>query len=176
MSATFAFAEDNGAAAGSPAKGTTRTNPVTDVNWKNADDTTTAFTAAPITAGNNSFEKFIFGVFSGTFTTILSGLFAHTSGALEANTSLKGNVSSTYTTPSTATNGSLTTDMTAAISIGSGQAVLFGATGPEAAGKATSTTSNPGYTQYLITQVLSTVSAVAGNVTGIVLTLQYQEN
>lgn len=176
MSATFAWAEDNGAATGSPAKGFTRTNPVTDVNWKNADDTTTAFTAAPITAGNNSFEKFIFGVFGGTFTTILSGLFAHTAGTLVTNTGMTGNVSSTYTTPSVTTNASLTVNMTTAISIGSGQIVDFGPTGPEAAGKASSSTDNPCYSEYLITQISSTSMATPGSSSSITLTLQYQEN
>lgn len=35
-----------GTATGSPAKGTTRTGGVTNVNWKNIDDSTTAYTAA----------------------------------------------------------------------------------------------------------------------------------
>lgn len=176
MAATFAWAEDNGAATGSPAKGFTRTNPISNDGWKNVDDATTAFTAAPITAGNNSFEKFIFGVFSGTFTTILSGLFAHTAGTLVTHTGMQGNVSATYTTPSVTTNSSLTTNMTTAISIGGGQTVLFGPTGPEAAGKGAASTSNPGYSQYLITQISSTSSAAPGASSAITITLQYQEN
>src|SRR5579859_1126702 len=67
MAATFEFEEDNGAATGSPLKGTTRTGARTDVNWKNIDDSTTAYSSSPITAGNNSFDKWQFGHFSGTY-------------------------------------------------------------------------------------------------------------
>ncbi len=48
MAATFHWAEDNGTQTGSPLHGTTRngfgadTNYPTDVNWKTADDITTA--------------------------------------------------------------------------------------------------------------------------------------
>lgn len=183
MAATFEFEVDSGAATGSPAKGTTRTSAQTDTNWKNIDDATTAYSAAPITAGNNSFEKWIFGHFSGTFNTILSGLFAHTATAFGTGLTLKGPAACTgdadrllYTTPSTTANTNLTVDMTTAISIGSGVGVCFGATGPEATGKATSMTTNPCYTNYLATQLQTTISAAAGDTANVTLTLQYQEN
>src|SRR6185369_10041100 len=130
---------------GSPAKGTTRTTGMTDNNWKNIDDSTTAYSSSPITAGNNSYERWMFGKFSGTFNQILSGLWAHTLTAFGTGLTLKGAPTCTgdasrllYTTPSTTANTNLTTDMTSAIAIGSGVAVCFGATGPEATGKATS--------------------------------------
>src|SRR3989344_2281488 len=78
--ATFEFEEDNGTATGSPAKGTTRNTAVTQVNWKNTDDEDTAYTASPITAGNNSYDKWQFGNFSGTYNQVSAGLFAHTAG------------------------------------------------------------------------------------------------
>jgi hypothetical protein len=176
MAATFEFDEDTGTATGSPAKGTTRTHNVTNVNWKNIDDSTTAYSSSPITAGNNSYEKWQSGHFSGSFSQILNGKFAHTAGTFGTGLALKGVVGTTYTNPSTAANGNLTTTMTTAISIGSGDAVQFGATGPEAAGKAASTTSNPAWTQFLTTQLQTTSSAVAGDTATITLTLQYDEN
>lgn len=183
MAATFAFDRDHGAAAGSPAKGTTRSTGVTDVNWKNSDTEATAYSAAPITAGNNSFENWLFGHFSGTFNQILSGLFAHTAVAFGTGLTLKGTPACTgdgdrllYTTPAAAANATLTTDMTAVTAIASGVAVCFGATGPEATGKATSMTTNPCYTNYLTTQLQTTVSAAAGDTATVTLTLQYQEN
>ena len=182
MPATFAFNRDTGTATGSPAKGTTRSTGVTDTNWKNTDTFATAYSAAPITDGNNSFEIWNFGVFSGTFNQILSGLFAHTATAFGTGLTLKGTPACTgdgdrllYTTPSTTANALLTTNMTSAISIASGVAVCFGATGPEATGKASSTTSNPAYTNYLTTQ-LQTSGASAGDTATVTLTLQYQEN
>ena len=183
MAATFEFERDTGAATGSPAKGTTRTAAITDSNWKNIDDGTTAYSAAPITAGNNSFEIWNFGHFSGSFNQISAGLFAHTSTAFGTGLTLKGCPTCTgdgtrllYTTPATTANANLTTDMTSAISIGSGVAVCFGATGPEATGKATSMTTNPCYTNYLTTQLQTTSSAAAGDTATVTLTLQYNEN
>ena len=183
MAATFEWNRDTGAATGSPAKGTTRTVAVTDTNWKNTDTYATAYSAAPITAGNNSFEIWNFGKFTGTFNTILSGLFAHTATAFGTGLTLKGTPACTgdgnrllYTTPSTATNTALTTNMTTPIAIGSGVSVCFGATGPEATGKAASMTTNPCYTNYLTTQLQTTGSAVAGDTATVTLTLEYQEN
>lgn len=249
MAATFEFEEDNGAATGNPAKGTTRTAARTEVNWKNIDDSTTAYSSSPITAGNNSYEKNQFGHFSGSFNQISAGLFAHTATAFGTGLTLKGtpaaggtyiftitsgnatagatytNNSVTFTvvetisaqttlvttaasaptasgtltkasgtgdatitfsafsqnglhysTPATAANSALTVDMTSAISIGSGTAVWFGATGPEAGGKATSMTTNPCYTNFLTTQLQTTGSAAAGDTAQVTLTLQYNEN
>lgn len=178
MAATFQWGEDNGAATGSPAKGTTRTLDRAEANWKNIDDSTTAYSSSPITAGNNSYEKWTFGKFSGTYNQILSGLWAHTAGTMGTGLTIKGKVqpSGGYTTPATTANANLSTDMTSAISIGSGAAVQFGATGPEAAGKAASTTSNPAYTEWLTHQLQTTGSAAAGDTAPATLTLQYQEN
>lgn len=183
MAATFDFQEDNGAQTGSPTKGTTRTTGRTEANWKNIDDSTTAYSSSPITAGNNSFEKWMFGKFSGTFNNILSGLFAHTAGSMGTGLTIKGVAACSgdasrilYTTPATTANSNLTTDMTSAISIGSGVAVCFGATGPEATGKATTMATNPCYTNYLTHQLQTSGSTAAGDTATATFTLQYQEN
>jgi hypothetical protein len=183
MAATFEFEEDNGAATGSPAKGTTRTSARTEVNWKAIDDSTTAYSSNPIVAGQNSFQKNQFGHFSGTFNQILNGLFAHTAGALGTGLTLKGQPAATtsagpytYVTPSQVADTGLTTDMTAVIAIGSGVAVWFGATGPEATGKAASMATNPCYSNWLTTQLQTTTSAAAGDTATATLTLQYDEN
>ena len=117
MAATFEFEEDNGASTGSPAKGTTRTAARTEVNWKNIDDSTTAYSSNPITAGNNSYQKNQFGHFSGTFNQILSGLFAHTATAFGTGLTLKGVPACSsdgtrylYVTPSTTADTNLTTE------------------------------------------------------------------
>jgi hypothetical protein len=183
MAATFAWDEDTGTQTGSPLKGTTRTGGVTDVNWKNSGTQGTAYSAAPITAGNYSFDKWQFGHFTGTYNQILTGLFAHTATAFGTGLGLWGppamtvdGDNRTYRTPAATQNSNLTVDMTSAISIGSGVAVWFGATGPEATGKAASTTSNPGYTNWLATQLKTETSAAAGDTAQVTLTLQYNEN
>jgi len=176
MAATFEWDEANGA-------GETITHGRTEVNWKNVDDSTTAYSSSPITAGNNSFEKWQYGHFSGTFNTILGGLFAHTATAFGAGLTLKGPPAMAadanrlaYATPSAAANANLTTDMTAVVAITSGVAVWFGATGPANSGKAASMTTNPCYTNYLTTQLQTTGAAAAGDTATVTLTLRYQEN
>ena len=183
MAATFAFDIDYGTATGSPARGTSTETGATDVNWSNNGDPTTVYSSNPITAGNNSFEIWLFGHFSGTYNQILSGLFAHTLTAFGTGLTLKGTPACTgdgdrllYTTPSTTANANLTTDMTTAIAITSGVAVCFGATGPYATGKASSTTSNPAFTNYLTMQLQTTGSAAAGDTATVTITLRYQEN
>lgn len=183
MAATFAFDRDTGTQTGSPTKGTTRTAGVTVVNWKNTDTEGTAYTAAPITAGNNSFELWTFGHFSGTYNQILTGLWAHTATAFGSNLTLKSTPACTgdgdrllYTTPSATANAGLTVDATTAVAIGSGVAVFFGATGPEATGKASSMTTNPCYTNFLTTQLQTAAGAAAGDTAQVTMTLQYNEN
>ena len=176
MAATFAWDESNGA-------GETMTGGRAEVNWKNIDDSTTVYSSSPITAGNNGFDKWQFGHFSGTFNSIFSGLYAHTAGAFGAGLTLKGAPTMTadanrlaYATPSTTTNANLTNNLTSVIAIGSGIAVWFGATGPANSGKAATMTTNPCYTNYLTTQLQTTVSAAAGDTATATLTLQYNEN
>lgn len=179
MPATFAWGEDNGTQTGSPLKGTTRNESRTERNYKNIDDSTTAYTSSPITAGNNSFSKYQFGKFSGSYNQILNGKWSgHTApaGALATGLTLKGAVTSTYATPSTVANAALTTDFTTAVAIGSGLTVNFAASGPENASPSATLSSGGGYTQYLVTQLQTTVSAVAGDMATITETLQYDEN
>ena len=180
MAATWDWEADNGAATGSPPKGTTRTTGMSDNNWKNIDDSSTVYSASPIQAGANSFERWIFGKFSGSYNMVLSGLWTHTLTSFGTGLTLKGKVapSGGYTTPAVAANSNLTIDMTAPISIASGQTVLFGATGPEVAQgtNTASITTNPAYTQWLTSQLQTTVSAVPGDTAQVTMTMQYQEN
>jgi hypothetical protein len=175
MAATFEYNEDNGAATGSPAKGTTRTTAVTQVNWKAVDNVASAYTSNPIIAGQNSFTKYQFGKFTGTFNQISTGKWSHTAGTLGTGLTLKGVVTSTYATPSQTANAALTTDMTAITAIASGAAVLFHTTGPEGASP-TATLTAAGYSQYLATQLQTTTGAASGDIGAITLTLRYDEN
>jgi hypothetical protein len=185
MAATFAFLEDTGAATGG--HGTTRTNPATDANWKNSGVVTDAYSDYPITAGQNSYQKVLYGKFtSGTFNQISAGLFAHTAGTFAdpTHTVLKGVAACassggpwTYVTPSTTTDTNLTVDMTSAIAIGSGVAVWFTPTGPETASKAASQDGSVDrYTNFLPTQLQTAVGIPAGDTAQLTLTLQYNEN
>lgn len=174
MAATFEYNEDNGAATGSPAKGTTRVTAVTQVNWKAIDDVASTYSSYPVNAGDNSFPKFQFGKFTGTFNQISNGLWAHTAGTFGTGVSLYGAVTSTYTTPSQSSLAGLS-DISSVTAIGSGAAVLFSTTDPSA-GSPTTTLAAAGYTQYLVTQIRTTGSAATGDTATQTLTLRYSEN
>lgn len=179
MTATFTWQEENGTA------GSSTISTPTDTNWKNADDTSaTAYNAAPITAGNNSFEKWIYGKFSGTFNKIQNGFWAHTATAFGAGLTLKGEPSMTasanalaYATPATAANANLTVNMTAVTAIASGQVVWFAPAQPDTNPTFTaSQTTNPCFTNFLTTQLQTTAGAAAGDTATVTMTLQYDEN
>lgn len=176
MAAAFEWDESNGA-------GETITHNRTESNWKNIDDSTTAYSSSPITAGNNSFDKWLAGHFSGTFNQISSGLFAHTAGTMGSGLTIKGQKAMTadadrltYATPSTTANSNLTFDQTAVTAIASGRAVWFGATGANASGKAASMTTNPCWTNYLTHQLQTTSGAAAGDTATATYTLRYTES
>lgn len=174
MAATFSWGEDNGNAAGSPAKGTTRdVAGVNQVNWKNIDDVDSAYTSYPVTAGGNSFTKYQFGMFSGTFTQISNVKWAHTSGTFGAGLTLYGFATSGYATPATGANAALTWNMTATVNVETGGAILMSSLGPERAGA--TTLAAPGFTQYLATQLRTTTAAAAGDTAVIGFTLRYDE-
>jgi len=181
MAATFEWNEDNGAQTGSPLKGTTRTAARTERNFKNIDDSTTAYGSSPIAAGQNSFTKYQFGKFTGTYNQILNGKWsAHTApaGALATGLTLHGKVQSAYSTPAKTTDSGMASavDFTTAVAIGSGQTVSFHVTGPEGASPTATLASGGGFTQYLSSQLITTVSAAPGDMPTITETLQYDEN
>lgn len=172
MSATTNWYEQNGAASGSPAHGTEST--ISSCDWKSADDTTTSRASAPVLAGENSYSKYIYLKFSGTFNQISAVKFAHTAGTLGTGISLVGKVTSTYTAPATSALAS-SSDMTTPIAITSGASVLLSTSGPNGANPSASQTTTC-YTQYLVTQVQTTASAAAGDSGTATLTVQYNEN
>lgn len=173
MAATAIWQEDNGAATGTPPKGSSRGN-ASNVNWKSVDDRTTSIANATIFAGQNSFHKYQFVRITGSFNEVSAGKFAHTVGSLGTGLSLKGKVTSSYSTPSTgALSGS--TDISAASDINNGMNVLFSTTGPEASSPA-ATLSAAGYTQYIATQLQTQQTAAAGDTGEQTLVFQWNEN
>ena len=172
MAATTNWYEQNGSATGSPAHGTESS--ISSCDWKSADDTTTSRASAPVLAGANSYSKYIYLKFSGTFNQISAVKFAHTSGTLGSGISLKGKITSTYETPSTSALGSAT-DITSTTAIGSGASVLLSTTGPNGANPSSAQTTTC-YTQYIVTQAQVAASASAGDSGSATLTIQYNEN
>lgn len=172
MAATTTWYEQNGSATGTPAHGTQST--ISSCDWKNIDDSTTPRASSPVSAGSNSYHKYIYLGFSGTFNQISAVKFAHTAGTLGTGISLKGKVTSTYATPTTSALGSAS-DITSTTAIGSGASVLLGTSGPNDTNPSASQTSTC-YTQYIVTQAQTTSSASAGDSGTVTLTIQYNEN
>lgn len=172
MAATTNWYEQNGTATGSPAHGTESS--ISSCDWKSVDDSTTSRASAPVLAGANSYTKYIYLKFSGTFNQVSAVKFAHTSGTLGTGISLKNKITSTYETPTTSSmSGS--TDITSTTAIGSGASVLLSTSGPNGTSTSSSQTTTC-YTQYIVTQVQTTSSASAGDSGTVTLTVQYNEN
>ncbi len=171
MSSVFVFCEDNGASAGDPTQGTTRTSGVTNCNWKNIDNTTSIYSNHPIVAGTNSYTKYQFGFFSGTFNQISDVRFQHVSGTLANGLSVAFSSSTGYVTPSTTTlvSGFLTSTG----NITSGMPIWLG-TEPQKANLSGITSG--GFTSYFITQLQSTLSVSPGDTTTCTFQVQYTES
>ncbi len=178
MASTFQFGEDNGAAIHVPTRGTTRTTGVTQVNFKNTDDVSTTYSTSPITAGNNSYEKFQWGLWTGSFNEITNVKFNHTSGVYGAGLTLKFYPSGTgmYSTPATTTNALLLHDLTSTGLVSTGLAIRIGINGPEHTGKGTSSNGTVVYTEYLASQLQTSVAASPGDTALIGLTIQWDES
>lgn len=172
MAATAQWYEDNGQATGSPRKGSTRSLSSRG-DFKSVDDTSTPYGNARIIAGQNSFHKYRFVKFSGSFNQLSNAKFAHTSGSLTSGVNIVGKVTSQYDTPSRSDLGGAT-DISSVTNIDSGMPVLFSAVGPE--GSASQTLSAPGYSQYCVTQLKTSSSAQPGDISEQIFTLQWDEN
>jgi len=204
MAADFNWCEDNGAISSS--HGTTRTGfsgsaPFpSDLSFKTVDDcrktdgTGTLYSAASIQAGNRSMDKWPYFRISGTYNSVSNIKFGHTAGAMPQVSAVNkahlyvGPAHSNGSTPTyrQPTTGSLFTgavEQSNPISIGSGNAVAVGPTGPEASAGMLLTWSTPNatiYSGYLPIQLVVDSDCPAGDYPsgGVDATLmvQYDEN
>ena len=154
MASTQTFSEGNGASAG------TETTNRTEMNWKNVDDSTTAYSSSVITAGNNSFSKAQALVFAGTWNSLSSLTVAVDNNAPATGLSIVGSVRSTSFTPSASSTGdsAFSTGGTAVNFTGTTWATAF------AAGSSSSTAGGTLYTQPIRTQLQTTSSAAPGDI------------
>ena len=153
MTATFDFAETNGA-------GATVTNSISNVNFGNIDTPNITPASNPVTAGNNSFEKWIRGHFSGSYSSVSNLKFYKSAGAYVTGEDIKAAVNASYATPVATTS----TVATVTIPVSLGTALV-----PTAPG------ASPSYSGYMTLQLNTTVSTPPGNVNTKTFTLQYDE-
>ena len=184
VTVNFSWAQDCGAVNtghGTSRSGMGGTNPPLNQNWKAIDDAQTAVGGTPysspsavIVAGQNSMSLYQFGYFSGTFDSVLNVKWSpNTTTTLGTGLDLKATVTSTYAQPAQATNTALTTDFGTPVTVGSGLAVLLGGDPSTAAA---ATLSAPGYTQYLVSQLQTTSSAAAGDMSSITGQISFDSN
>jgi len=166
MASTQTFSEGNGASAA------TETTNRTEMNWKNVDDSTTAYSSSVITAGNNCFSKAQAIVFAGTWNSLSSLTVAVDNNAPATGLSIVGSVRSTSFTPSTTATGdsAFSTGGTAVNFTGTSWATAF------AAGSASSTAGGTLYTQPVRTQLQTTSSAAPGDIATRTFTWQWTES
>lgn len=153
MAATFEFSESNGA-------GQVVTTPISNANFGSVDAPNIVPATDPITAGNNSFEKWVRGRFSGTFTTIANLRFFKSAGAFVTGEVLKAAANAAFATPVDTTSVVATVDVPTT----EGGALL-----PVAPA------GNPDFSGYITMQLQTTVSTPPGPVNQKTFTLKYDE-
>ncbi|HEY0109553.1 MAG TPA: hypothetical protein VGB67_08000, partial [Fibrella sp.] len=99
MATTQSWTEYNGTNAA------TATASRSEANWKNIDDSTSAYSSFPITAGNNSFDKNQAIVFAGTYNSLSALTYKVSSNAPATGASVVASVRTSGVTPSTAATG-----------------------------------------------------------------------
>lgn len=151
MAATFEFRESNGA-------GETVTNNISNVNFGSNDSANIVPATFPITAGTNSFEKWIRGHFSGTYASVTNLKFWKSAGAYVTGEDIKAAVNATYATPTASTSSVAT--VTVPTTLGTALA-------PTAPG------ASPSFSGYITMQLQTTGSTPAGSVNQKTFTLQF---
>jgi hypothetical protein len=164
MASTQSWTEYNGAAAA------TATASRTDVNWKNVDDSTTAYSASQVTAGNNSFTKYQALVFAGTYNSLSAFTYKCSSNAPATGVSLVGSVVTAGTTPATTASGD------AALSTTGISANFNSSSTPYGAGTASYTTAGGVYANALRSQIQTTGSAATGDIPTVTITATWTES
>ena len=165
MASTQTWSEFNGA-------GQTETTSRTDCNWKNIDDSTTAYSSSVITAGNNSFWKYQCIVFAGTWNSLSSLTYKIDNNAPATGISIKANTKTTYAQPATTASGD-------AAASTAGESANFGtnlASSAFSAGTATASGGGTCYTNPWRTQLQTTASAAPGDIASRTITATWTES
>jgi len=141
------------------------------LNFKSLDSLTSAadYTTYPVVAGNSSYEVYLRGKFTNTFTRILNIQFYKSAGGPDTGIALKwdGDGNTAYAQPVSTTSAIATTTIgtsdpgTANVTIGNSLTGALTATG---------------YTDYMVLQVQSTTAAAAGDSSTYSFEIQYDEN
>lgn len=163
MASTQTWSEGNGSNAG------TETTSRAEANWKNIDDSTTAYSASPITAGNNSFTKYQAIKFAGTYNTLSSLTYKVSTAAPGTGLSVVAAVVTAGVTPTATASGDAAASTT-------GTSANFTATTLGYAAGAATSSANPVYGNAYRTQLQTTGSAAPGDITSVTITATWTES
>lgn len=139
-------------------------------NYKTYNDLTTAgdYTSYPITAGNNSYDVWLKGHFTGTFNQVQNAKFWKSAGAFGTGEALKWRgVVTAFANPTTGDSSYATANIPTA-SPGSAN-VSFG-------GNLAGSITADGFSDFIVTQLQTTTAAEAGDTETFTYTLTYDEN
>lgn len=136
------------------------TDAISNINFGNVDSFNVVPASNPITAGNNSYEKYIRGHFSGTYTSVSNLKFYKSAGAYVTGEDIKAAVNASYVQPVA------TASVVATVTIPTTLGTALVPTAPGA---------SPSYSGYITMQLQTTVSTPPGNVNQKTFTLQYDE-
>jgi hypothetical protein len=155
---------------------TSTTGSRTEVNWKAIDDSTTAYSAQPITAGNYSYQKIQALVFdTGSWNGLSSFGYKCNTNVTPEGLSIYGTTISAWTAPvSTAVDATLlsTAGITANFTTGAITSANFAAGTSSIAGSST----QPVSTQPLRSQLKSATSSPPGDITPVTITATWTES
>ncbi len=165
MTATFELSESNGA-------GETVTDGITNLNYGSADQPNLDPATYPITAGQNSYEKWVRCHFTGTFNKIdniriwmSSGTYV-TGETIKTNLTTSGYTAASYSQPTQNTSTVATNDMPTSEPSSANLGI-----GGSLSGSLTS----EGYSDYWVSQLQTTTSTPPGDVNTKTFTIKYDE-
>lgn len=153
MAATFEWSESNGA-------GETVTDGISNANFGSVDSPNITPASNPIAAGDNSFEKWLRGHFTGSYTSITNLRLWKSAGTYVTGEDIKAAVNGTYATPTDSTS------VVATVTIPTTEGTALAPTAPGA---------SPDYSGYMTLQMNTTASTPPGSVNTKTFTLKYDE-
>lgn len=163
MASTQTWSEGNGTDAA------TETTSRAECNWKNVDDSTSDYTAYPITAGDNSYSKYQAIKFAGTYNMLSSLTYKVSTNAPGTGLTVAGAVVTAGTTPSTSATGDGAASTT-------GESANFTDTTMGFATGSSTSSLNPVYGNAFRTQLQTTGSATAGDIASVTITAAWTES
>lgn len=164
MASTQTWSEFNGASAA------TETTSRAECNWKNIDDSTTAYSASPVSAGSDSFTKYQAVKFAGTWNSLSALTYKVSSNAPATGVSIVASVVTAGTTPSASASGD------SAASTSGTSANFNNSTTPYGTGTSSTTAGGTMYANAYRTQMQTTSGAGPGDIPTVTITASWTES